>query len=100
MGVRALTAAAEDAGIDLKEATLGVVGATGNIAQAYALMMARKVRRMVLITRQGAARRCRPLLQQLRELAPWIELEVYESMEVIRSCLLYDSASYSAEPVV
>ncbi len=100
MGVRALTAAAEDAGIDLQEATLGVVGATGNIAQAYALMMARKVRRMVLITRQGASRRCRPLLQQLRELAPWIEFEVSESMEALRSCSLIVSASNSAEPVI
>ena len=100
MGVRALTAAAQDANIDLQEASLGVVGATGNIAQAYSLIMAQKVRRMVLITRQAASRHCRPLLEQLSALAPGIELEVSESMEALRSCSLIVSASNSAEPVI
>ncbi|HEY6189252.1 MAG TPA: aminotransferase class III-fold pyridoxal phosphate-dependent enzyme [Pyrinomonadaceae bacterium] len=100
MGVRALEAAAEQAGINIGEATLGVVGATGNIAQAYALLMAEKVRHLVLITRPGGARRCRLLVQQLRELAPWIEPVVSESPDALRSCSLIVSASNSAEPVV
>lgn len=100
MGVRALIAAAEQSGIDLSEATLGVVGATGNIAQAYALLMAQKVRHLVLIARQGAARRCGPLIRQLRELAPWIEPEVSESPDALRACSLIVSASNSAQPVV
>ncbi|HEX8772896.1 MAG TPA: aminotransferase class III-fold pyridoxal phosphate-dependent enzyme [Pyrinomonadaceae bacterium] len=100
MGVRALEAAALQAGIDISEATLGVVGATGNIAQAYALLMAKKVRQLVLVTRPGGARRCRLLVQQLRELAPWIEPVVSESPDALRSCSLIVSASNSAEPVV
>jgi acetylornithine/succinyldiaminopimelate/putrescine aminotransferase/predicted amino acid dehydrogenase len=100
MGVRALEAAAEQAGINVCEATLGVVGATGNIAQAYALLMAQKVRHLILITRPGGARRCRLLVQQLREQAPWIEPEVSESPDALKSCSLIVSASNSAEPVV
>ena len=100
MGVRALTTAAHREGIDLEGATLGVVGATGNIAQAYALLMAPKVRHLVFITRPGSARRCRPLVQQLRELAPWIEPEVSETPDALRSCSLIVSASNSADPVV
>lgn len=100
MGVRALSEAAERSGIDLAGATLGVVGATGNIAQAYALLMAPRVRRVVLVTRRGAARRCGPLVQQLREAAPHIEPEVSESADALRPCSLIVTASNSAEPVV
>ena len=100
MGVRALNAAAENAGIDLSNATLGVVGATGNIAQAYALLMAQRVKRIVLITRQGAARRCRPLVQQLLELSPRIEVEVAECLDALRSCSLIVTASNSPDAII
>ncbi|HYI09576.1 MAG TPA: aminotransferase class III-fold pyridoxal phosphate-dependent enzyme [Thermoanaerobaculia bacterium] len=100
MGVRALIEAAERVGIDVSEATLGVVGATGNIAKAYALLMAPRVRHMVLVARPGLSRRCRPLVQEIRNIAPRMEPEVAESPDALHSCSLIVSASNAAEPVI
>ncbi|MGH9346496.1 MAG: aminotransferase class III-fold pyridoxal phosphate-dependent enzyme [Vicinamibacterales bacterium] len=100
MGIRALTRAASLAGIELESAALAVVGATGNIAQAYALSMAPAVRRLVLVTRPGCTGRCRTLAARLRDVAPCTELHVTDSLDVLRTCPLIVSASNAPEPVV
>jgi acetylornithine/succinyldiaminopimelate/putrescine aminotransferase/predicted amino acid dehydrogenase len=100
MGTRALADAAERVGIDPVAATLGVVGATGNIAQAYALSMADRVRGIVLITRRGGGERCRPLVNRLAEISPGIQVTVSESLEALRSCSLIVAASNSPGPLI
>lgn len=100
MGTRALVEAAARNGMDVRGATLGVVGATGNIGQAYALVMAAKVRRMVLITRKGGSARCVSFERRLREVAPAIETDVSESLDALQSCSLIVAASNVPEPIV
>jgi len=100
IGIRALRAAAAGAGIDTVGATLGVVGGTGNIAQAYALAMAPDVRRLVLIARPGGAVRLRPLLRNISAIATGTVVEVCESLDALRACDLVVSASNAPEPLV
>lgn len=53
MGLAALRQGAAELGIALETATLGVVGAAGNIGQVYAEMMAEEVGRLVLVGREN-----------------------------------------------
>jgi acetylornithine/succinyldiaminopimelate/putrescine aminotransferase/predicted amino acid dehydrogenase len=62
MTVEALLAAARDSGIALADATLGVLGAGGNIGQLLTRVLAPRVARVVLVGRAGR-------LAQLHELA-------------------------------
>jgi predicted amino acid dehydrogenase len=100
MGTPARAEAAARNGMDMRGATLGVVGATGNVGQAYALVMAAKLRRVVLITNKGGSARCLSFVQRLREVAPAIETEVSESLDALQSCSLIAAASNSPEPLV
>ncbi|MBC7544108.1 MAG: aminotransferase class III-fold pyridoxal phosphate-dependent enzyme, partial [Candidatus Sericytochromatia bacterium] len=56
MGLESLRRAAKERGIALETATLGVVGATGNIGSVYARMMAADVHGLVLVGRGVSAR--------------------------------------------
>jgi predicted amino acid dehydrogenase len=76
MGVRSLLQTAEERGVPVASATLGVVGAGGNIGSAYASIMADNVSRLVLFGGRvpGAEERCyrtayriyRELLEEMR----------------------------------
>ena len=70
IGILALQRAAADLGIDVRRATLGVIGATGNIASTYATIMAPLVRELVLIVRNAASPKLKAVLARIREAAP------------------------------
>ena len=52
-------------GIALGDATLGAVGAAGNIGSIYCQIIAKQVSRLVLISRPGCEAMLRPLVQKL-----------------------------------
>ncbi|MEZ6184784.1 MAG: aminotransferase class III-fold pyridoxal phosphate-dependent enzyme [Planctomycetota bacterium] len=74
MGVDALVQSAEEQGVALERATLGVVGATGNIGSLYAQILAERVPQVVLVGRPGHRRR-------LKRVADEIYWEVFKSLE-------------------
>lgn len=74
MGVDALVKSAEEQGVELERASLGVIGATGNIGSLYAQILAERVPRIVLVGRPGHRRR-------LKRVADEIYWEVFKSLE-------------------
>lgn len=71
VGVQALLETAKEMNIDLGQATLGAVGATGNICSLYAQMMAEHVPRLVLVGRPHMESR-------LRRVAGEVYFETYK----------------------
>ncbi|HEX3046992.1 MAG TPA: aminotransferase class III-fold pyridoxal phosphate-dependent enzyme [Bacillota bacterium] len=53
MGLEAIFQASSTHGIELRSATAGVVGATGNIGSIYSIMLAEKVPELILFGRAG-----------------------------------------------
>jgi acetylornithine/succinyldiaminopimelate/putrescine aminotransferase/predicted amino acid dehydrogenase len=74
MGVQALFDTAREEGIDAGAATLGAVGATGNICSLFAQLAADLVPRIVLIGRRGMESR-------LRAVAEEVYFEVYKTLK-------------------
>ena len=100
MGVRALREGALRRGIDLKGATLGVVGIPGNIASTYAAIMAADVRGVVLVARTLSSPRLAPLVAQLRRLCPETTIEVSDTPAALRTCQLVVTATVGAGDLV
>lgn len=100
MGIRALRQAAHLSGINLGEARLGVIGATGNIASTYAIMMAPEVNEMVLVVRDPASARVARLVDQIRHAAPDTRLEISDSLTAVRGCSLIATASNSGGSLI
>lgn len=112
MGMLALKKAAREMGIELSTACLAVVGATGNIARVYAVMMAPHVAEMVLIVRQSNnSPKLGVLIEEIRNAAPHLTLRVSNDLASLCDCSLIVTASsdhssviypehLSAEPVV
>jgi predicted amino acid dehydrogenase len=100
MGILALRQAASELDVDIEQASLGVIGATGNIASTYAMIMAPMVRELVLVVRSLVSPKIKPILAKLRELAPKTLVRVVDSVEGISRCQLVVAASNVPEPLI
>jgi acetylornithine/succinyldiaminopimelate/putrescine aminotransferase/predicted amino acid dehydrogenase len=100
MGILALQQAASDLGIDIGSAALGVIGATGNIASTYATMMAPMVRELVLVVRNPASPKLKPILARIRETAPNTVVKIVAGVDGISRCELVIAASNDPEPLI
>jgi predicted amino acid dehydrogenase len=100
MGIRALREAAREMGIDLANARLAVVGATGNIAGTYAVIMAPLVTEVVLVVRDLASPKLAPVLDAIHQAAPLTPLRVVDNMEALSKCSLIVAASNTPEPLI
>lgn len=100
MGILALRQAAEEIGIELRDATLGVIGATGNIASTYATMIAPLVRELVLVVRQTNSPKLKPVLARLNTVAPHCRVTVVQDVSAISRCQLIVAASNTPEPLI
>jgi acetylornithine/succinyldiaminopimelate/putrescine aminotransferase/predicted amino acid dehydrogenase len=100
MGILALRQAAAELGIDLAQASLAVIGATGNIASTYATMIAPAVRELVLVVRSISSPKLKPVLSRLREVAPNVRVSVVENLDAISRCQLIVAASNVPEPLI
>jgi acetylornithine/succinyldiaminopimelate/putrescine aminotransferase/predicted amino acid dehydrogenase len=100
MGILAIRQAAEELGIDMAGASLAVVGATGNIASTYATMIAPSVRELVLVVRNTASPKLRPLLARLRAVAPHVRVDVVDDIAAVSRCQLIVAASNVPEPLI
>jgi acetylornithine/succinyldiaminopimelate/putrescine aminotransferase/predicted amino acid dehydrogenase len=100
MGLLALREAADEIGIDIHCATVGVIGATGNIAATYAAMIAPQIEELVLVVRSLASPKLKPLLTRLRDVAPRCRVRVVEDIDAISRCQLIVAASNVPEPLI
>jgi len=100
MGIKALKRSAELATIELKTARMGIVGATGNIATTYALMMAPEVAELVLIVRDVNSPRLQSLVEEIKVVAPHAKITVIDDLRALRECSLIVSASNTPEPLI
>lgn len=100
MGIRAMRAAAQQQGIDLSQAKLAIVGASGNIASTYATMMAPWVQEVILIARFPNSPRLREIKDTIQQIAPDVAVEVTNNLDSLKSCSLILTASNSASPLV
>ncbi|MQA31689.1 MAG: aminotransferase class III-fold pyridoxal phosphate-dependent enzyme [Luteitalea sp.] len=100
MGILALRQAASELDVDIEGAVLGVIGATGNIASTYAMIMAPMVRELVLVVRSLRSPKLKPLLARIHELAPKTTVRIVESVDGLSRCQLVVAASNVPEPLV
>ena len=100
MGLLALEQEARAAGIDLRQAKVGVVGAGGNIASTYAQMIAPLVREIVLVGRDLESPRLLAAHSAVRRAAPDTRCTLAEDCSALTDCALVVSASNTPEPVV
>jgi predicted amino acid dehydrogenase len=100
MGILALQRTAERMGIDLSQAKLGILGATGNIATTYAVMMAPYVAELVLIVRDPNSPRLQSVVDQIKAAVPGIKVTVAVHVASLRDCSLIVTASNASEPLI
>ena len=100
MGMLSLQKAAKQLEIEPSASTLAIIGATGNIAATYALMMAPQVKKLLLIVRRPASEKLNQLLEKIKTVAPSTQVTVSDHLEDLRDCSLIVSASNAAEPLI
>ncbi|HEX5726805.1 MAG TPA: aminotransferase class III-fold pyridoxal phosphate-dependent enzyme [Longimicrobiaceae bacterium] len=100
MGLLALKRACEDTGIDPAQSTLAVVGANGNIASTYAMMMAGEVAELMLVVRDPSSPRTRAQVEAIRNYAPGAKVTVTADLADLRHCQLILSASNAAGSII
>jgi predicted amino acid dehydrogenase len=100
MGIKALKRSAAKAGIELPAARLGIVGATGNIATTYAVMMAPEVAELIMVVRDTTSPRLQSVVEQIKTAAPKTKITVVTELTSLRYCELIVTASNTAEPLI
>lgn len=100
MGLLALKKAAREAGVELARSRLGIVGATGNVASTYAVMIARYVAELVLIVRDTNSPRLKAIVDQIKSAAPKVRVTCAEGVEGLRTCSLVVAASNTQAPLI
>jgi acetylornithine/succinyldiaminopimelate/putrescine aminotransferase/predicted amino acid dehydrogenase len=93
MGILALQQAAAQLGIEMEDASLAVIGATGNIASTYATMIAPTVRELVLVVRSASSPKLKATLARLRDIVPNLPVRIVEDIDEISRCQLIVAAS-------
>ncbi|MDB5339989.1 MAG: aminotransferase class-III [Planctomycetaceae bacterium] len=100
MGVKALSREAAAIGLSVSQACLGIVGATGNIGAACAVLMAPHVGALQLVVRDLNSIRASRLVAEIRAAAPGVDVSVTTELNALRGCGLIMSASNSPEPLI
>jgi acetylornithine/succinyldiaminopimelate/putrescine aminotransferase/predicted amino acid dehydrogenase len=100
MGILALQKAARQQNIELSQSCLAVVGAAGNIAATYAVMMAPYVKAIVLIVRHPNALKLEKLKREISQAAPEIAIYTTDNICALRSCSLIVAASNAVQPLI
>lgn len=100
MGVAALREAARRRGIDPAASRLAVVGAAGNIASTYAVLMAPEVREVVLVVRNLRSPKIAPIVAAVEAAAPGRVVRVVDDLAALTGCPLIVSASNTPEPLI
>lgn len=99
-GVDALVDGARARGKTLAGCTLGVVGALGNIASVYTLIMTPMVERVILVGRPLSRRRLARFVESRIPAEFRHRVEVSTTMESLRECDLVLSATNTPEPII
>ncbi|HEY7037660.1 MAG TPA: aminotransferase class III-fold pyridoxal phosphate-dependent enzyme [Methylomirabilota bacterium] len=100
MGVATLREAARRHGIDPAASRLAVVGAAGNIASTYAVLMAPEVREVVLVVRNLRSPKIPPIVAAVEAAAPGRVVRVVDDLAALAECPLIVSASNTPEPFI
>jgi acetylornithine/succinyldiaminopimelate/putrescine aminotransferase/predicted amino acid dehydrogenase len=101
MAARGLERAAVESGIALREETVAIVGATGNIGRMHAHLAAPSAGRLLLLGRPGSEARLREVRGEIRERYPMLaEVELTTDLARLRECRGIVTASNSPQPIV
>jgi predicted amino acid dehydrogenase len=100
MSLAAVDEEVKKVGIDLAESCVGIVGACGNIGSICAVLLAPRVKQMVLVVRRPNAGKVHELLASIRDVAPRVDVKVSESADSLRACSVIVASSSSAQPIV
>ncbi len=100
MGKLSILQASKKQNIQLDKSTLGVVGATGNIASVYSIIMAPVVKKIILIVRDLEAPKLRSLVQNIKKQAPDTIIKTSNKLQDLDTCSVILSASNSNEPII
>jgi acetylornithine/succinyldiaminopimelate/putrescine aminotransferase/predicted amino acid dehydrogenase len=98
MAIEAVKQAARENGIELREARLAILGATGNIGATLALMLAPQVASTILIVRDLESPRVKSMMEELGGAAGG--LEVTDDLHALRKCNVVAAASNSPDPLI
>lgn len=100
MAVRGMQAVAAERGIELRTASLGVVGAGGNTASTLAMLLAPEVAELVLIVRRTDSIRVERLMAEVQAEVPGVRVRLSDDMHELRRCQLIACASNAPEPLI
>jgi len=100
MGFNAIEQATRERGIKLSEARLGIVGALGNIASTYAVMLAPRVAELVLVVRDAGSPRLEELREKIRKSGRSIPIKITDQIEDLADCAVIVAASNTPEPLI
>ena len=100
MGLNAIHRAARKKAIELSSVRLAVIGATGNIASTYALMIAPKVAGLVLVVRDLASPKLEGLLKMIEQAKTHASVCVTDRIEDISDCSVIVTASNTLGPLI
>lgn len=92
--------AAQQAGIDLASARLGIVGGVGNIGRVLAEIAAERVQALYLCGRPGAERRLQRLADQLAQNKAQAIVQVGTDLSDLQNCNIIISATNAPEPLI
>jgi acetylornithine/succinyldiaminopimelate/putrescine aminotransferase/predicted amino acid dehydrogenase len=98
--LEALVQAAVVQGIEVNEARMAVLGATGNIGSAFASLMAPRVAELLLVARDAGSPRLVWTMEEIRRKWPGAIVRATEDVLELRHCSLIVCASNSPEPIV
>jgi acetylornithine/succinyldiaminopimelate/putrescine aminotransferase/predicted amino acid dehydrogenase len=100
MALEALKHTALEAGIELKDVPVAVVGAPGNIASIAAIMLAAYASELTLIQRSGSSHRVDSLIERIRAIRPGIKINLTDDLYSLKNAKLILTATISGESFI
>lgn len=99
-GLKAIYAAAEYQNVVIKDSSVAIIGAGGNIANTYAELLADQVKEIILVPRKLNNPVIEELKQQLLVRNPQLQVTITDNMESLKDCSIVVSSSNSSRPVI
>lgn len=99
-GLKAIYRAAKQKNVVMEEASVGIVGAGGNIANTYAELLAGRTQEMILIPRVLDSPKILQLKQQLLARNPSLKITITNQMERLKECAIVVTSSNAVHPII
>ena len=99
-GLKAIYEAAKRKQVVIKDSSVAIIGAGGNIANTYAELLADQAKEMVLIPRKLNNPAIAELKQQLLQFNPQLKITITDQMEAIKDCAIVVTSSNSSRSII